>query len=220
MFEKILQALKEKRGTTSNVSDRTLEDLAHSYESVITTDEILATVDFTKAIATIDGNINKYTADAVQKVKDEEAVKKAAEEAGKKKGTQQPGPPIYEKVEDERIKALEAQNAKLIEQFSSIEADKLREKRTDRISAILKSTPDFYKKDKLASFQRTSFKDEDDFETYATEVEDSRKAFEQSAKEQGLNNFVPGGANIPRTDGQTPTLASAREILNASKTKD
>ena len=217
MFEKILQALKEKRGTTSNVSDRTLEDLAHSYESVITTDEILATVDFTKAIATIDGNINKYTADAVQKIKDEEAAKKAAEEADKKKDTQQHD---STKIEDERIKALEAQNAKLIEQFSSIEADKLREKRTDRISAILKSTPDFYKKDKLASFQRANFKDEADFEAYATEVEDSRKAFEQSAKEQGLNNFVPGGANIPRTDGQTPTLASAREILNASKTKD
>ena len=45
MYEKILQKLKEQRGDTSNVSDRTLQDLAKTLEGFITTDDLLETMD-------------------------------------------------------------------------------------------------------------------------------------------------------------------------------
>ena len=49
MFEKILQKLKAQRGTTSNVSDKSLEDLAKSLVTVITTDELLNAMDLSAA---------------------------------------------------------------------------------------------------------------------------------------------------------------------------
>ena len=77
MYEKILQKLKTQRGTTSNVSDRSLEDMAKSYELIIKDDEALNALDFTKIIQSLDGNISKIAADAAKKAKDEaEAQKK------------------------------------------------------------------------------------------------------------------------------------------------
>ena len=46
MFDKILAKMQEQRESDSNVTDRTLEDLARTYETVISTDELLEGMDY------------------------------------------------------------------------------------------------------------------------------------------------------------------------------
>ena len=123
MKEKIFLKLKAQRGTTSNLSDRSLDDLARSLESIITTDEILSKFDFSAAIASLDGNINHYTAEQVKKIKEaeekrlkEEAEKKAAEEAAKNKDPKEETP--------EWAKAIIEANKVMAERIASFEKEK------------------------------------------------------------------------------------------------
>jgi hypothetical protein len=221
MFEKILQKLKEQRGTNSSVSDRSLEDLAKSWVPFITTEEVLGTVDFTPMIKTIEGNINHNSAEAAKKAAEDakklglskkeqdEAAKKAAEDAEKAKnqgGTGSDEPPAWAK--------------KIMDDISSLKTEKLTGSRIEKLNASLKDVPKWFSNPILSGFQNTSFENEEAFDAYLKNIETNRDAFQLAAKEQGLNTTLPlNSVKLPKEDGQTPLIADAREIVNKAKEK-
>ncbi len=228
MYEKIVQKLKEQRGTTSNVSDRSLEDLAKSLETVITTDEILAVADLTKAIESLDGNISYYASGAVKKAKDIEeaekaneatklAAKKAAEkvkkEAGKKDDT-----PDWAKALFEGVDELREQNKTHSANLLALKNEKVTSTRSDKLNTIIKDLPDYVKDPIKEGFKTASFTNDEAFSTYLQQVEKSRKTFEQAAKEQGLNTNVPTViVQKPVDTGETSEIADARKLVNKNK---
>lgn len=212
MLEKILQKLKEQRPQQSNVSDRSLADLAATYVPLITTDEQLDAADFSAAIVSIDGNINNYTAAAV----------KAAAEKKKENPSQQQTPPTTEppKKEDdmpEWAKALMEQNKALSEGLTKLQTEKVTTGRASQLEGILKDAPEFFKKPILSTFSKTAFETEEEFTAYLEEVKAVRTDFEQKAAEQGMNVAVPSKANQPKNDGGTPELSEALAVLEKSK---
>lgn len=233
MYEKILLKLKEQRGTTSNVSDRSLEDMAKSLVSIITTDDLLALTDLSGAIASIDGNINHYTSEAVKKAKEEEEkekVKKAeeeiakkAEEAKKKKVAKGKGEeiPEYAQALMDQNKLILEQNQTFADNLNALKQEKETSKRGERLSKVLNGLPEYLVTPIKESFKTALFKDEEAFSTYLQQVEKSGKTFEQQAKEQGLNTDTPSvTVKKPVDNGETKELSSARELVNKLKKEE
>ncbi len=223
MYEKIVAKLKTQRGTTSNVSDRTIEDMAKAFELVISTDEILAKFDFSAAIKSVDGNIDHYTAEQVNKAKSNtETERLAAEKAQAEKLA-------AEKAETERLKAggevipvwakaLMDQNKTLAEKLGTFEENKTRESREDILKKKLTGLPDYFSKPIQENFKNASFSDEEAFTGYISVIEESAKDFKQKAAEDGLNIDAPSPhVKKPENNGQTEALANALETLEKSK---
>lgn len=206
MYEKILQKLKTQRATNSNVSDRSLEDMAKSYEPIIKDDESLNTLDFTKIIQSLDGNISKIAADAAKKAKDEADVQK--------KQTTDPDPDDISKKRKKTDKDdIPEWATALLQEVQSLKTEKTVNKRQILLETKLKEYPDAYKKVVLQSFQKTNFKDDEEFNQYLTEMETAGTEFTQSLKENGLLKTVPSDPKHIEDTGETTQLAAARTLV-------
>jgi hypothetical protein len=218
MQEKILQKLKSQRGQTSKVSDRSLETLAKSLVNVYTTEDLLATADFTEAIASLDGNISFHIADEVKKATDK-AVADALAKAEKEKTDKEKGK--GDKKEDEMpewAKLQQAENKRLADELAKLQTEKIVGSRTDKLNEILKNTPAYLKTPILSSYAKAQFETDEDFNTYVSDIDKQCKEFEQAAKEQGLNTSIPGmDVQRPVGDGMTSELSAARNMLNKAK---
>ena len=230
MHEKIVAKLKTQRGTTSNVSDRTMEDMAKAFELVINTDEVLATFDFSSAIKSMDGNISNYTAEQVKLMNSKtEAERVATEKAEAEKAE-------AEKAEAERIKGggvevpewakamkaqsdiLMEQNKTLAEKLGTFEQNKTHESRRDILKKKLTGLPDYFVKPIQENFKNAQFSDEDAFTGYIGVIEQSAADFKQKAAEGGLNIDAPSpNVKKPENNGQTEALADAFATLEKSK---
>lgn len=205
MYEKILQKLKTQRGDKSSVSDRTLEDLAKSMESVLSTDEMLSKFDFSPALKSMEGNISHYTAAAVKEALEKKPdISKPA-----------PPPPVNQTPSNdtpEWAKKLLEQNQQLEQRLSGIEVNKVKDARKEKLNGIIKDLPEFFTKPIVTGFDRLSFNTDAEFDEYLNSIKSSGEAFQQSAKESGLNITVPNMAKPPKQDdGQTDILREARE---------
>ena len=235
MLEKILTKLKEQQAalntakkTKSNVSERSLRDLAQSLVSVITTDEILEKADMTTAIESIDGNINHHTATAVESAKklqleeskksaeklaEEEAAKKAAEEKAaedKKNGKPEPDPIIAQLLE---------QNKLIMEQLKGFKTERETQTRSDLLAAELKDTPLIFRDATLKGFDRMQFKDDAEFNTYIDEIKESATAAIQVGKENKLNTHSPANGATP-IDAENVSNEMAKAIEDITKVDD
>jgi hypothetical protein len=215
MLEKILQKLKAQRGTTSVISDKSLEDIAKSLVAIITTDEILNVFDFAPVLTSLDGNVNSYTAEAVKKAKD--AIKPEEKKA--------PIEPIKEpeKADDTPAwaKALLEQNKILVGEINVLKGDKVVKTRTEKLDAILKETPDIYRNTVLKSFNRANFTDEEDFNNYLTEIKEESKTVIQEGREKGLAFSAPSATiTKPDPDGISPEMEKTiKEMTQKTEVK-
>lgn len=215
MLEKILQKLKAQRGTTSVISDKSLEDMAKSLVAIIATDEILNVFDFAPVLTSLDGNVNAYTAEAVKKAKETAAKpieeKKAPETVEQKNNDETP----------EWMKPLIAQMGVLVNEVNTLKGDKIIKTRTEKLDAILKDTPDIYRNTVLKSFNRASFKDDEDFENYLKEVQEESKAVIQEGREKGLAFSAPSATiTKPDPDGISPEMEKTiKEITQKTEIK-
>jgi hypothetical protein len=234
MYEKILQRLKDQRkkaaeekGST-NITDRSLEDLARSLESVITTDDILEKMDLTASIKSLDGNINHYTAGAVKKAQeDAEKAKKEAEEEAARKAEEEEEE--GKKPDGEKIpawaKKLTEQNEQLSQSLTTMQNEKLTSSRKTKLTAVLKDAdgndlPDYYTKPILEGFNQASFGDDDAFTNYLNGIKTNSEAFAQRMKENNITFGSPRkDAEVPEETGETESMAKARKILNEQKKK-
>jgi len=229
MLEKILTKLKEQRGTTSNVSDRSLEDLAKSLVPFITTDEQLALANLAPAIASIDGNISHYTKEAItkaeqlriQKQQQDEAAKKAADEASKKKTEQTKDVPEYVKVMMEQMSAITEQNKSLLNDITSLKTEKITGSRSEKLNAVLTGLPEYLVNPIKAGFQRATFNSDEEFDLYLKDVTTNKQQMEQAVKEQGIVFGTPAkDVNKPVDTGETPIISDARKLINEQKIKN
>lgn len=227
MFEKILQKLKEQRGQNSNVSDRSLEDLAKTLESVITTDETLEKADFSAAIESIDGNINHYTAQAVKNAQkdadDEKKRKKAEEDAEKHKSKSQNQQTNQPDDMPAWAKALMEQNEKLTNSLETLHTEKAASTRREMLQKTFKDKdgnelPEFYTKPILEAFNNTKFEDEDSFNNYLSSIKANNDAFSQQVKENGIKFGTPKKeVEVPEETGETEVLSDARKMVSKQK---
>lgn len=220
MYEKIVAKLKLQRGTTSNVSDRSLEDLAKSLVAIITDDSILEKADLSAAIASIDGNINHYTAESMKKASadlEKEKAKKAAGEASKKAAEE------ASKAKDSDdvpawAKTIMEQNQKLTEDLNGLKTEKVTTSREDALKKTLQGLPEFYSKPILEAFKNTNFESDDKFNEYLTSTNTNSQAFQQAAKEHGLPTSIPSAdVKKPVETGETSELGEARAVLQKQK---
>jgi len=223
MYEKILLKLKEQRGSTSNVSDRSLEDLARSLESIISTDELLTKTDLSKAIESIDGNINFYTAKQVEaaKAKAIEEQKKVVEDLAKKEAEK--------KLAEEQKSGEQPDIAKLISdalnpivtELNGLKTQKVAQTRSEILNEKLKETPEIFRNATLKGFSRMNFETDEDFNTYIKEIETDSKVAVQIGLEKGLNTYTPkGDIKKPNPEAVSPEMAEAIKELTAVKEED
>lgn len=214
MYEKILSKLKNQRdglkqaGKTSNVSDRTLETIAKSYEPVVTTDDSLTGFDFTNLIESLDGNINHVSSEAVKKVK-----------TTTPPTTTTPNIPAPE--ENPLMKQLQELSTlvgSLSQEVVSLKTGTKKNQQLEVLKNVLANTPTYFTTPIIKSFEKLDFKDEDEFNEYVNEVKTSKESFIQSAKEQGLNTFsTPNPPKQEVISGQTADLQKAQEVLRKAK---
>lgn len=193
MYEKILQKLKSQRGSNNQVTDKTLEAKAKTLESLITTDEILATVDFTDEIASMQGNIGHIASEAVKNAGTEAEklqAKKAQEEADKlaaeklaltHKGEEAP----------EWAKAIIEQNKKNAETLAALQGEKITTTRSEKLNEILKEAPKAFKDQVISNFNQMQFADDDAFNAFTETTKTNFDGFKQLASEQGLSFSTP-----------------------------
>ena len=211
MYEKILQKLKLQRGTTSNVSDRSLEDLAKALETLIIDDASLEKADLTNAIKSIDGNISNYTAEAVKNIKKEEPVKNTDPVKAPEQKKEEP--------QNEELKTLMDAVKQLSEKLGAIEGEKATLTRKEKLSEKLKETPTLFKAAVLKSFERQTFKDDQDFDNYLVEIEEQSKTAIQEGKEKGLA-FGSPGANVHKPDSEGVSPEMEKTIKEMTEVKE
>lgn len=218
MFEKILQKLKQHREKGSNVSDRSLEDLARTMETVITTDELLEKWNPSAAIKSIDGNINHTSAEAAKK-----AAEEAARQAAEKANNTPPATPSTTDPKDKDdvpawAKQLMEQNSKLTERLDAMSTEKVSTTRKGKLEKALNGLPEFYTKPIMSAFDRAKFDSEEAFNEYLAEITTNKEAFEQTAKEKGYTFSIPPRQIEHKEEtGETSALSSAREVLKKQK---
>ena len=233
MLEKILTKLKAQQAAInaakganaakSNLSERSLRDLAEDLVSVITTDEILEKADFTRSIKSWDGNLNHNTASAVEadrKLQLEES-KKTAEELLKKETAKKAAELKAEEdkkngkpVTDPVIAQFLEQNKLIMEQLQGIKTEGVTQTRSELLATELKETPVIFRDATLKGFDRMTFKTDDEFAVYLGEIKESSAAAIQVGKENNLNTHTPS-ADItqPDPEGVSPEMAKAIEDI-------
>lgn len=180
MKEKILLALKTACGTTTSISDKTLDKIAETLATTITEEsQIEAAIELQKPILqAIDGNINFVAAEAVKKVK---PVEKTQEKQVEK--TADPN--------DLKTLIAEAINAAinpLQEKLNGYEKEKTQTQLTSKITAKLKEKgiPESYLKGRNLLIES-----EDGIDTLVNSIDADYTGFKQEMAEQGVIISAP-----------------------------
>lgn len=216
MQEKILAKLKQQRGQNLQVSDKTLEDMAKTWAQVVKDDEMLNGIDFTEQLSSLQGNIGHIA----KQVKEDTLKNYKPEPKPEPTPKPKPGEPKPDDM-PEWAKALIESNKQNTELLAKLQGEKITTTRTSQLEAILKDAPKAYKDQALANFNKMSFTDDDDFNSYVETTKTNFEGFQQMAKEQGVT-FPTPGANIkkPVDDGLSDTFKKVLEAKEAQEKKD
>lgn len=141
-----------------------------------------------------------------KKTEEEEETKKklvqTGEGEGSKKKTEE------EKVPDWAAKIL-GSVAKLNTEIESLKSSKVSETRKEKLQAILKDTGTFGER-ALKSFEKMSFADESDFNTYCEDLKSDVAAIAKERADAGLGSL----GNPPSKGGQKPQGITDAQIEN------
>lgn len=225
MFEKILQKLKQQRGQNLQVTDKTLESMAKTWSNIVKDDETLNGIDFSEQINSLQGNIGHIA----KQVKDDTA--KQFEGYVKPNPTPNPNPSPTPQPNDppkpgDDIAAIVANAIKtavspLQEQIAKMQGEKITTTRSQQLLEVLKDVPEQFKQQVTNNFNRMSFTDDADFESFKTETATNVSGLVQMAKESGIT-FPTSSAAVkkPVDDGRDSTLASASKLIAEAKAKE
>lgn len=105
------------------------------------------------------------------------------------------------------------------ERLNKIEQENVTKSRKTVLEELLKDLPEKTKASKLKDFERMSFKDDEDFEAYKTELTADVTAIKQELADAGLSKFkVPGGGDPAKTAEDDFIKAMAE--INKEEKKD
>lgn len=214
MKNKLVEKLQNLKGELSNVSDRTINDISDIFAPLIT-DENIETLDLGLLFKTLDGNINKVTATAVETIKTQSKLedKKPVKEEIKKEE-------IIDNKREEEMSEQESESALLRKELANLKAkldqterEKIANERKTIFNSKIDKAPEQFKKILNKNFDKISFNADDEFNNYLTDIETDIAEYSQSMAESGLNRSVPNAAKPKVDDGQTDSLAKALEML-------
>lgn len=136
-----------------------------------------------------------------------------SDEAKKKANPSQPKEDPAKTEEDENVpawaKSIIEQNKIYAEKLSNLEAGKTAESRRVQLEKKLENAPEKIKDSYLKQFERMSFKDEEDFTGYISDVETQVTELAQEFSNNGLKSF--GTAKTSGGKGSTEKAASKEE---------
>lgn len=191
----------------TSVSERTIDDLADSFSSLIT-DETIETFDFSKVIKSLDGNINAVVAKVATTPKVEPKKEEKAPEPLKPDGTVDE---LAKMKNDLVLMQKELENTRLA---------KIDSERNFKFKENIKSLPDNLKTVFEKSFSKMKFNEDADFDTYLTEIQPDISALVQTSNVNGLTGVAPSAVSKPIVnDGQDPILAKAMAQMAESNKK-
>lgn len=225
MYEKILLKLQEQRRKTSNISERSLESLAKSMETLITTDELLEKFDFTSSLEAIDGNMIKATSDAFKK-QGKSGTDSSQGKPDDQNKTEKPSDKgdvgkVSDPIPDPNMQKLFDAIGTLSSEITSLKQEKVGADRAGVLKKALEKTPEYYQTPILQSFASTQFETDEAFTKYVQAQESSATIFLQKAKENGLNHTTPSkGVVIPEDTGETVELSDALKLVTKEKEKE
>lgn len=214
MKNKLVEKLSGLKSDLSNVSDRTINDISDIFAPLIT-DENIEQLDLGLLFKTLDGNINKITATAVETIKNQSKLddKKPIKEEIKKEE-------IKENKKEEEMSEQESESALLRKELADLKAkldqterEKIANERRTIFNSKIDKAPEQFKKILNKNFDKISFNADDEFNSYLTDIETNIAEYSQSMAESGLNRSVPNTAKPKVNDGQTDALAKALEML-------
>lgn len=209
MKNKIKEKLKTLMDKTS-VSERTIDDLADSFSSLIT-DETLETFDFSKVIKSLDGNINAVVAKVATTPKVEE--KKPVVETPKVE---------VPKVEENEYSKLKNEIELMKTELQNTKIAKIEAERSFKFKDNISKLPDNLKTlfEKSYSKMKFSHEDDTDFDTYLTDIQGDIQGLVQAGNVSNLNTGVPSAVVKPIVnDGQDSILASALKAVEVKADK-
>lgn len=212
MKNKLAEKLQNLKGNSS-VSDRTIDDISNIFSSLIT-DENIELLDLPLLFKTIDGNINKVTATAIENIKIQSKLEeKVVKDENKKEE-------IIENKKEEEMSEQESESALLRKELADLKAkldqterEKIANERKTIFNSKIDKAPEQFKKILNKNFDKISFNAEDEFNSYLTDIETDIAEYSQTMAESGLNRSVPNTAKPKVDDGQTDSLAKALEML-------
>lgn len=198
MKEKVLQAMKPKvasLGFTTEELESAATQIAGTLQEDATEDRINAQVDAVIPFLKLSQSAATRIVNA-QKKKEEKPKKETEKEAG----SENPEEDKFDKL----LKVIEEQNKKI----DSLVNKDVTATRRNAYAAKLKELPDEIQKTKLKDFDRMNFKDQEDFDSFMTEVDEDIPAIVQGLANKGLSEMgkpIVGGKS---TDKQ----ASDKEV--------
>lgn len=206
MEKEILDALKIKFKNLG-FGEKAFEGVAKYLATTVTEQDQVETAiaGVEPLLKSFQGDVDSRVNSAVAKAKAEASKKPATE---KKEGDEEPG-------DDEKIPAWYKKQAEAMEaltaEISQLKSGKTLETRKSQLEAKLKDAPEKVKTSYLKQFERMSFKDDEDFTGYLTDVETQASELAQEFSNNGLKSFgkpiVGGGkADKQATDEQAKAV--------------
>ena len=209
MEKQILDALKNKYKNLG-FGEKAFEGVAKYLATTVTEADQIET-----AIGGVEGLLKSFQGDIDKRVND--AVAKAKSESGKtptdKKEEEKQEKP------DENMPAwaksiLEA-NKTLAEEVSALKSGKTAESRKAQLETKLKDLPEKLKASFIKKFDRMSFKDDEDFNGYLSEVEIEVTDLVQDFANNGLKNFGPPSAGGASGNKKVATKEEAKGVVDS-----
>lgn len=142
----------------------------------------------------------------------EEAKKKAEEEAARKKKDETPEPPAGDDT-PAWAKTLIETNSKLTERLNALESGKTAELRRTTLEAKLKDVPEKLKNNYLKQFDRMSFKDDEDFNSFVAETETEAKELAQDFSNKSVGGFGVSKTGGTKNDKSEPAKEDVKAIV-------
>ena len=114
------------------------------------------------------------------------------------------------------IKEMREDFGKLSSEMATMRADKVKTSRLESVKKLVENTG-AYGKSVLRSFNRTTFKDDDDFETYLDEIKSEVEELNNERLSVGLDALTPPGTSgAKRVKGEEPMTDEEIDSLGDS----
>jgi len=211
----ILLALKTK---FIGVADATLIRICEKIAKAITAeDQIQTAVDAVTIpeLLQIEGDIrvSNATKTAIENYEKKHGIKDGVKvEGAPQKQELNPETTPQNNAIPEWAKSFIEQQSTLMNEILNIKQGKTAETRKQQLLKAIENTPEVYRNSIVKNFERASFKDDDDFSNYLTEL--------QASTEEVIKDFASKGAifNIPQTQGgktipAQPSKEKVEEVL-------
>lgn len=207
---KILQVLKT-RYKNLGFSEKAFDAVAALLETSVTDESEIdaATGGVEPLLKAFQGDADKRVSDAI-----------ARQKAGKKNN--EPGGESLTENDDVPgwAQGLIESNRALLQKVSALENGRTAESRTATLETLLKDTPELFRQMKMRDFARMSFRDDNEFEAYKTELETGLEDIRQLFSEQGSGRIpqpMPGKTTRNGISADTQTYIDARKTENEGK---